>query len=138
MVMVRSVQPGDHSDLRPVIQTAPVFAKRIVQAEWKPVSYGGPGTYENICHSLETYESMGCPRAMRHHGLYCYCPFTAGKFHFKNLPVNMPKVHGFAGALLNGDYELELRIHEEEGDELGCLHIKFSMKKRNRGWLFKI
>lgn len=37
-----------------------------------------------------------------------------------------------------GDYELELRINEEDGEELGCLHVKFSMKKRSKGWLFKI
>ena len=37
-----------------------------------------------------------------------------------------------------GDYELVLNIFGENKKVLGCLEMKFSMKKRHRGWLFKI
>lgn len=40
--------------------------------------------------------------------------------------------------LLQGDYEVVFRFLDENKDELGCLEVKFSMKKRHRGWLFKI
>ncbi|CAG5114822.1 unnamed protein product [Candidula unifasciata] len=98
----------------------------------------GSCSYENLCASLEQYEVNGCPGPLRHLGFPCHCPFLAGDFSLTDIPLNIPKIQGFASTLLNGDYELELRISEEDGEELGCLHVKFSMKKRSKGWLFKI
>nr|KAG5705442.1 hypothetical protein BaRGS_004569 [Batillaria attramentaria] len=70
--------------------------------------------------------------------LTCHCPFLAGPFSVHNLALNVPRVHGYAGSLLNGDYKLVLTILGEQRVQLGCLELKFSMKKRHRGWLFKI
>ncbi|XP_076446909.1 ganglioside GM2 activator-like [Babylonia areolata] len=98
----------------------------------------GSCTYENICASLERFERRRCPRSLRRHGLPCHCPFRAGEFSVHDLPLNVPKVHGYAASLLNGDYRLTLSVYDEEHIQLGCLELKFSMKKRHRGWLFKI
>ncbi|XP_067662986.1 ganglioside GM2 activator-like [Haliotis asinina] len=98
----------------------------------------GSCTYDNICHRLEKYEQSGCPKTLRAYNVQCHCPFQAGDFTVSRVPVNVPKIHGFAGALINGDYELVLSILDENRSQLGCLELKFSMKKRHRGWLFKI
>ena len=58
-------------------------------------------TYDNICTSLERFERRRCPRSLRQHGLQCHCPFQAGYFSVQDLPLNVPKVHGYAGSLLN-------------------------------------
>jgi hypothetical protein len=39
---------------------------------------------------------------------------------------------------LQGDYKLVMSMYDDEREELGCLELRFSMKKRHRGWLFKI
>ncbi|KAK7097360.1 hypothetical protein V1264_004351 [Littorina saxatilis] len=98
----------------------------------------GSCVYDNICDSLERFEGRRCPRTLRQHGLQCHCPFHAGHFSVQDLPLNVPKVQGYAGSLLNGDYKLMLSVYDEERVQLGCLELKFSMKKRHRGWLFKI
>ncbi|CAL1534866.1 unnamed protein product, partial [Lymnaea stagnalis] len=98
----------------------------------------GSCSYENICRQLEQYEATGCPKALRHFGIPCHCPFSPGHFNITHLPINVPRIHGLATTLVNGDYQLELRIIEEDGPELGCLRVNFSLKKRHRGWLFKI
>ncbi|GFO09267.1 ganglioside gm2 activator [Plakobranchus ocellatus] len=98
----------------------------------------GSCSYENICATLDHYEKHGCPAALQHYGVQCFCPFTAGEFNLVDVPVTIPKVQGFASAILNGDYELQVKLVEEDGPVLGCLRIKFTMKKRSRGWLFKI
>ncbi|KAL5011483.1 hypothetical protein ScPMuIL_010034 [Solemya velum] len=98
----------------------------------------GSCTYENICAYLDQYQKRRCPRTLRHHRLRCHCPFLAGDFSFKDIPLNIPKIGGFAGAFVNGDYEVVFRFLDEDKEELGCLELKFSMKKRHRGWLFKI
>ncbi|XP_013082210.2 ganglioside GM2 activator-like [Biomphalaria glabrata] len=105
-----------------------------------PCFNGGLGscTFENICRQLEQYEAVGCPKALRHFGIQCHCPFAAGHFNLTRLPINIPKISGLAKSLVNGDYLLELRINEEDGPELGCLRVNFSMKRRHKGWLFKI
>ncbi|WAR00418.1 hypothetical protein MAR_024790, partial [Mya arenaria] len=66
------------------------------------------------------------------------CPFKSGEFNVKNLPLNIPKIRGFARAFIRGDYGLKLRVLDSESTELGCLQLEFSVKKRYRGWLFKI
>ncbi|RUS82999.1 hypothetical protein EGW08_009236, partial [Elysia chlorotica] len=94
--------------------------------------------YENICASLEAYEKYGCPPALGDYGVQCHCPFRAGEFNLVNVPVSIPKIEGFASPLLNGDYELQVQLVEEDGPVLGCLKVKFTMRRRSRGWLFKI
>ena len=39
-----------------------------------------------------------------------------------------------------GDYGLTFRVldHDDGYRELGCLQLNFAMKKRYKGWLFKI
>lgn len=37
-----------------------------------------------------------------------------------------------------GDYAVNFRILDEDSGELGCLNLRFAMKKRNKGWLFRI
>ncbi|GFR71066.1 ganglioside GM2 activator [Elysia marginata] len=60
----------------------------------------GSCTYENICASLEAYEKYGCPPALGN-GVQCHCPFNAGEFNLVDVPVNIPKIEGFASPLLN-------------------------------------
>lgn len=99
----------------------------------------GSCTYENICLNLERYEKrQRCPKRLRHLDIQCYCPFHAGVFSVKNLAVNIPKIGGYAGSFVKGDYAVNIRILDEDTDELGCLDLRFSMKKRNKGWLFRI
>ncbi|XP_052797043.1 ganglioside GM2 activator-like isoform X2 [Mya arenaria] len=98
----------------------------------------GSCTYHDICDNLKHYEYAGCPRSLRQYGLQCSCPFKSGEFNVKNLPLNIPKIRGFARAFIRGDYGLKLRVLDSESTELGCLQLEFSVKKRYRGWLFKI
>lgn len=56
----------------------------------------------------------------------------------KNLAVNIPKIGGYAGSFVKGDYAVNFRVLDENDDELGCLNLRFAMKKRNKGWLFRI
>ncbi|XP_050416839.1 ganglioside GM2 activator [Patella vulgata] len=101
-------------------------------------SYIGSCTYDNICARFEQYESSGCPRSLWGYGIQCHCPVAATDFSIKKIPVNVPKIHGFAAPLINGNYALTVSILGENRVELGCLEVKFSMKKRHRGWIFKI
>ncbi|KAK3100685.1 hypothetical protein FSP39_023796 [Pinctada imbricata] len=99
----------------------------------------GSCTYENICSNLEVYERRKrCPKRIRKYKLPCYCPFQAGEFRVKDLAINIPKIGGYAGALVKGDYGVVVKLLDENYDELGCVDMKFSMKKRHRGWLFRI
>ncbi|KAL4230947.1 Ganglioside GM2 activator [Mactra antiquata] len=98
----------------------------------------GSCVYHNICDNLHEYEHIGCPKTLKQYGLQCNCPFRAGEFNVRNLPLNIPKVRGFARAFIRGDYGLTLRVLSEDSKELGCLRLGFSVKKRFRGWLFKI
>ncbi|KAJ8297514.1 hypothetical protein KUTeg_024045 [Tegillarca granosa] len=109
-----------------------------IQLEVRKYFIGIP-TYENICANLETYEKRSrCPRRLRPFNVQCYCPFKAGVFNIKDLAVNIPKIGGHAGAFIKGEYKVKFRILDENRDELGCLELNFSMKRRHRGWLFKI
>ena len=56
--------------------------------------------YENICDNLREYEILGCPKKLRQYGVQCSCPFKAGEFAIRSLPLNIPKVRGFARALI--------------------------------------
>ncbi|PVD34726.1 hypothetical protein C0Q70_06003 [Pomacea canaliculata] len=58
-------------------------------------------TYDNVCASLERFEGRRCPRSLRQRGLQCHCPFLAGHFAVSDLPLNVPRVKGYAGSLLN-------------------------------------
>ncbi|ESP01955.1 hypothetical protein LOTGIDRAFT_157083 [Lottia gigantea] len=101
-------------------------------------SYIGSCTYENVCSRFERYEKHGCPRSMSYYGIQCHCPIKAADFSIVKIPVNVPKINGFASALLNGHYALRVAIVDESREELGCLEVKFALKKRHRGWIFKI
>ncbi|XP_060590967.1 ganglioside GM2 activator-like isoform X1 [Ruditapes philippinarum] len=100
----------------------------------------GSCSYYNICDNLQKYELLGCPKTIKQYGVQCSCPFKAGEFNVRNLPLNIPKVRGFARAFIRvrGDYGLTLRILDDDSTELGCLRLGFSVKKRYKGWLFKI
>ncbi|XP_052282673.1 ganglioside GM2 activator-like isoform X2 [Dreissena polymorpha] len=98
----------------------------------------GSCMYYNICDNLQKYEVMGCPKTLKQYGVQCSCPFKAGEINVKNLPLNIPKVRGFAQAFIRGDYGLKLRVLDGHSKELGCIQLGFSVKKRYRGWLFKI
>ncbi|XP_064609421.1 ganglioside GM2 activator-like [Liolophura sinensis] len=37
-----------------------------------------------------------------------------------------------------GEYEIRARVLSDGGKELGCLELRFTMKRRHRGWFFKI
>ena len=56
--------------------------------------------YENICDNLLKFEVLGCPKTLRNYGVQCSCPFKAGPFSVRNLPLNIPKVRGFARAFI--------------------------------------
>ncbi|CAG2256765.1 ganglioside GM2 activator-like isoform X1 [Mytilus galloprovincialis] len=101
----------------------------------------GSCTYDNICQNLERFEKrQRCPKRLRHLDIQCYCPFHAGVFSVKNLAVNIPRIGGYAGSFVKvrGDYAVNFRILDEDSGELGCLNLRFAMKKRNKGWLFRI
>ena len=56
--------------------------------------------YEHICDNLERFEVLGCPKTLKQYGLQCHCPFKSGEFQVRNLPLNIPKIHGFARAFI--------------------------------------
>ncbi|KAK0041562.1 ganglioside GM2 activator, partial [Biomphalaria pfeifferi] len=58
-------------------------------------------TFENICRQLEQYETVGCPKALRHFGIQCHCPFASGHFNLTRLPINIPRISGLAKSLVN-------------------------------------
>ncbi|XP_069130901.1 ganglioside GM2 activator-like isoform X1 [Argopecten irradians] len=101
----------------------------------------GSCTYDNICANLETFERrQRCPKRLRNFNIQCHCPFQAGEFNFKDLALNIPKIGGFAGAFVKvrGDYEVVFKVLDENTEELGCLNLRFTIKRRHKGWLFKI
>ncbi|XP_048775360.2 ganglioside GM2 activator-like isoform X1 [Ostrea edulis] len=101
----------------------------------------GSCLYEDICDNLAAFERRRrCPKMLRDHQIQCYCPFHAGTFSFKNLAINIPKIGGFAGAFVKvrGDYGVTIKVLDESKAELGCVEMKLSLKKRNKGWLFRI
>ncbi|KAL3878934.1 hypothetical protein ACJMK2_031258 [Sinanodonta woodiana] len=60
----------------------------------------GSCLYSNICANLAEYEYRGCPKKFKQYNIQCYCPFQAGDFSLRNLPLNIPKIGGFAGAFV--------------------------------------
>ena len=56
--------------------------------------------YEHICDNLQRFEVLGCPKTLKQYGLQCHCPFKSGEFQVRNLPLNIPKIHGFARAFI--------------------------------------
>ncbi|XP_029639008.1 ganglioside GM2 activator-like [Octopus sinensis] len=97
----------------------------------------GSCMYDNICNSLEKYQIYGCPKELTDKNLRCHCPFLNGNFRIDKLPLSIPKFGGFAGPLINGHYKLHVRVLGDEKEELGCLELKFSIRKRSKGWFFK-
>lgn len=98
----------------------------------------GSCVYENVCNSLEKYQIFGCPKGLTDKNIRCHCPFLAGDFQIDKVPLNIPKLNGLAGAFINGNYKLQMRILGDQREELGCLEMKFSVRKRHKGWFFKI
>ncbi|XP_076468423.1 ganglioside GM2 activator-like [Babylonia areolata] len=98
----------------------------------------GSCTYDDFCSSLERFEERPCPRRLQRYGVPCRCHVQAGNFSVQDLPLNVPKVQGYAASLLNGDYKLVISVYDIDHVELGCLELQFTVKKRHSGWLFKI
>lgn len=44
----------------------------------------------------------------------------------------------FFSFLLQGDYGVSIKVLDEFMTELGCVEMKLSLKKRHKGWLFRI
>ncbi|XP_074650423.1 ganglioside GM2 activator-like [Tubulanus polymorphus] len=102
----------------------------------------GTCSYHNICqHLSKRYESTcTCPRQMVKFGVPCTCPFKPGNYKMHNIGFHIPKLHGMAALMAQGEYDLRASLVDEKtGIELGCAYTKFSMKRKKPkggGWFF--
>ncbi|XP_059165004.1 ganglioside GM2 activator-like [Physella acuta] len=98
----------------------------------------GSCSYENICAMLEAYELTGCPDTFQDFGLNCHS--MPGVKPMVMHVINSPNKNQLTTACQPyaeyGDYQFEIKIVEDEGRDLACLQVNFSVETVSHSWLF--
>ncbi|CAH1776874.1 unnamed protein product [Owenia fusiformis] len=100
----------------------------------------GTCEYRNMCSYLEIFKGGNCPRVLQDQGLPCTCPVQPGTYKVKDVNLKIPKLEGISSLLAQGEYEITAKLMDDvTRGELGCIKIKFTMKRRKKksGWFFK-
>ncbi|CAH1799082.1 unnamed protein product, partial [Owenia fusiformis] len=90
----------------------------------------GSCSYQDVCslvNDLVTAEGAECPAEVTQFLGGCSCPFKARQISVPGIDIELPALDGILGGLIAGDIEVEARMKEADGGEVGCLKASFSI-----------